>query len=71
MSAHTTCLGPKLCESGHIVPISGPCPSCGEELLWGELVRRRKAAERRKEEKKKREGKEGGRGGGRGEEGRG
>lgn len=53
MSAHTTCLGPKLCESGHIVPISGPCPSCREELLWGELVRRRKAAERRKEEKVK------------------
>ena len=52
MSAHTTCLGPKLCESGHIVPISGPCLSCGEELLWGELLRRRKAAERRKEREK-------------------
>ena len=52
MSAHMTCLGPKLCESGHIVPISGPCSSCGRELLWGELVRRRKAAEKRKEKEK-------------------
>ena len=47
MSAHATCLAPRLCEADHVVPVSGPCPSCTRELLWGELARRKKATERR------------------------
>lgn len=43
MVAHTTCLASKLCESEHIIPINGPCPSCNKDLLWGELVKRHKA----------------------------
>jgi len=49
MSAHATCLAHKMCEADHIVPVSGSCPSCRRELLWVELVRRRKAADRKKE----------------------
>ena len=36
-----TCLAPRLQKSDgpHLIPISGPCPKCGQELLWGELIR--------------------------------
>ena len=50
MAAHITCLATRLCEDGHILPVAGQCPSCSQELLWGELIRRyRSAAERKKE----------------------
>ena len=50
LSAHVTCLAPQLSISGadsapcHLIPVSGACPKCGHELLWGELVRRYKAS---------------------------
>ncbi len=41
-----TCLAPRLIEKdernlglSHLLPVAGPCPKCGQELLWGELVR--------------------------------
>ena len=54
--AHVTCLAPRLSGCGkaetipHVIPVSGACPSCGQELLWGELVRRYKAAAGRTKE---------------------
>lgn len=44
LSAHVTCLAPRLTSSAeaevHLIPVSGSCPKCGQDLLWGELVRR-------------------------------
>ena len=40
MVAHVTCLAPKLCEPGHMLPVCGFCPQCGKELIWGEMVQR-------------------------------
>ena len=40
---HRVCLAKELCkEDGHLIPINGACPSCGQDLLWGELVKRYK-----------------------------
>ena len=39
-NAHIVCLASKLCEDDQIIPISGPCPTCKRDLLWGELIRR-------------------------------
>ena len=44
MAAHATCLAPKLCEPGHLLPVCGFCPQCGKELIWGEMVQRLKAS---------------------------
>ena len=58
--AHVTCLAPRLCETAprgrgeggggketdHLIPVCGQCPRCGQELLWGELVRRLKVREK-------------------------
>ena len=40
LSAHAGCLAEKLCENGQVIPVSGPCPACKQDLLWGEVVRR-------------------------------
>ncbi len=51
LSAHMTCLAPRLSDGSgaeslpHLLPVSGACPQCGQELLWGELVRRHKASD--------------------------
>ena len=43
VSYHGVCLAKELCkEDGHFVPVNGSCPSCGHDLLWGELVKRYK-----------------------------
>lgn len=51
LSAHVTCLGHQLVlnegkDSPHLIPVSGLCPNCGQELLWGELIRQHKADEK-------------------------
>ena len=38
---HVTCLAETLCEETQLVPVSGECPNCKHNLLWGELVRRK------------------------------
>ena len=40
LSAHSTCLAERVCPSPQLIPTVAPCPACGRELLWGELVRR-------------------------------
>lgn len=49
--AHVTCLAPQLCQdSEHLIPVSGECPLCGQEVMWGELVKRcKRSNEKRKE----------------------
>ena len=49
--AHVTCLAPKLCrDSDQLVPVSGDCPLCDQELLWGELIRQSKRSMEKKKE---------------------
>ena len=51
LTAHVTCLAPQLCrESDHLIPISGDCPMCGQELMWGELIKRSKRTKEKKRE---------------------
>lgn len=28
----------------HLIPISGKCPGCNQEILWGDLIRQRRYA---------------------------
>ena len=41
LKTHAVCLAEKLCEETQLIPISGECPMCKKNLLWGELVRRK------------------------------
>lgn len=45
MASHITCLAEVLCEQHQIIPVSGDCPDCKQNLLWGELIRRIKQQE--------------------------
>lgn len=38
--AHITCLAREFCPSNEVIPVTGECPSCKGELLWGGLMRR-------------------------------
>ena len=43
-SSHITCFASMLTAeqavATQLVPVSGPCPKCSRDLLWGELIRR-------------------------------
>lgn len=42
-SGHVICFSRYfLSDDSHILPVEGKCPSCGIELLWGDLVRKKK-----------------------------
>eukprot|EP00116_Pleurobrachia_bachei_P014056 sb/3474318/ len=36
---HSVCLAGKWCPKGELLPISGQCPRCSTEQLWGEMVK--------------------------------
>lgn len=44
MEAHTICLAEHFLrlEVGHLLPLSGSCPKCDKDLLWGDLIRKKK-----------------------------
>ena len=37
--SHVQCLA-RAFAPGELLPVQGPCTSCGKELLWGELIRK-------------------------------
>jgi structure-specific endonuclease subunit SLX1 len=43
MIGHVLCLAKLYFKDGMLIPIAGNCVLCGEELLWGELIRRYKS----------------------------
>jgi len=36
---HLTCLASRLETTNSILPVKGPCPKCGKEILWGDVIR--------------------------------
>lgn len=40
MSAHIICLSEMFRKTGEYIPITGDCPKCNQQLLWGDLVRK-------------------------------
>lgn len=38
---HMVCLASHFLEPGEYVPVSGECPQCRRELVWGQLIRKR------------------------------
>ena len=38
-SFHLSCLANKWCGKEEVLPLSGKCPKCGTEQLWGEMVK--------------------------------
>ncbi|XP_050421093.1 structure-specific endonuclease subunit slx1 [Adelges cooleyi] len=47
MITHTVCLAKRfLCDSEHVIPIDGECPTCNSHLLWGDLIRKKKGCYR-------------------------
>lgn len=40
--SHVTCLSKFFLESDQYVPIEGKCPTCNENFLWGDLVKKYK-----------------------------
>lgn len=40
--SHIICLSKYFLENGQYVPIEGKCPGCGENFLWGDLIRKYK-----------------------------
>lgn len=40
--SHVICLAKLFVEPGEIIPIEGNCPSCKQDLLWGDLVKKLK-----------------------------
>lgn len=49
--AHITCFAQhflteeqKVTDTPYLIPISGRCPGCKQELLWGDLIRQRRYA---------------------------
>lgn len=43
VETHIVCLAKYfLSESNQFVPVSGSCPKCATEVLWGDLVRQKK-----------------------------
>jgi len=39
--AHLVCLAKLFCKDGMILPIEGTCPACGNNVLWGDLIRKK------------------------------
>lgn len=39
---HVICLGKMFKTSGNLIPIEGRCPACATNLLWGDLVRKKR-----------------------------
>jgi len=39
--AHLICLAKLFCKDGMILPIEGICPACGNNVLWGDLIRKK------------------------------
>jgi len=39
---HLICLAKEFCKDGMILPIDGICPACKSNVLWGELIRKKK-----------------------------
>ncbi|CAH1115625.1 unnamed protein product [Psylliodes chrysocephalus] len=40
LKAHITCLSNLFLNLDEYVPIQGKCPKCGQELLWGDIIRK-------------------------------
>ena len=40
--AHVICLANKFRTRGYIIPVGGECPMCGTDVLWGDLIRKKK-----------------------------
>lgn len=38
---HMVCLASRFLEPGQYVPVSGQCPQCRREIIWGQLIRKR------------------------------
>lgn len=53
LNAHVRCLAKHILQReppGTLLPLEGPCPSCGSILLWGDLVRLKRGCYQQEEE---------------------
>lgn len=53
LNAHVRCLAKHMLQReppGTLLPLEGPCPSCGSILLWGDLVRLKRGCYQQEEE---------------------
>ncbi|XP_053982278.1 structure-specific endonuclease subunit slx1 isoform X2 [Hylaeus volcanicus] len=39
--AHLICLAHVFCKDDMIIPVSGTCPACNTDVLWGDLIRKK------------------------------